>query len=427
MGLEAELASQDSRFAYHLKAAQALYHHGVKGAAFEESVQSIVNDLLPPAFQGRDYLLDGDASARKQLDIVVVSASSVPRLLRSLFITAMTAVGEVKTNLTDGADLVRTAGLLKTAQATARRESTVPFFTLAGKVERSLEWTARQVQAICSTTGPAIWPAIFSFGGQHRSSTIEVGPGRPIRALSKDGHDLSGVASIDSSACSPSVVLYLWLWAAVYSGDAVQGMDFRSLSQTVRALTKGDNGLEVTFYPEDGGEKASIDGVQLVLPEPVFPAATPAPRTRSDADPGASSTNPASTVGLAEPRRVVLITLGIWIDQIDTWDESPWGGSPVASRSGYGWRAGLPDDDLLNGARLFWRWNPTSPTWSGMDLAVVAHGGVTRSVLRIDRFIGPLWGRFGFQGSVVHDPDIVRGLVGRNVPRRQNPITTITL
>ncbi|WBC16694.1 hypothetical protein O7600_07595 [Micromonospora sp. WMMA1998] len=124
---------------------------------------------------------------------------------------------------------------------------------------------------------------------------------------------------------------------------------------------------------------------------------------------------------------MMLISLGPWVDEDDTWDESRWGGNPQESRNGYGYREGMSDAELLNSARLFWRWNPRSPTWTGIDYAVVAYAGRTRAVLRIDKPIGPFWGRWGFQGRVVKDPALNRDLVGREVPRRQNPVTAIIL
>jgi len=126
-------------------------------------------------------------------------------------------------------------------------------------------------------------------------------------------------------------------------------------------------------------------------------------------------------------RRVMLITLGSWVDEPDSWDESPWGGSATATRRGYGYYTNMPEQDLLDACRLFWKFNPKSPTWYGIDHAVVAHGGRTRAAVKIDRFIGPFWGRYGFRGHMVTDPVLARELVGRKVPRRQNPITTIGL
>jgi hypothetical protein len=58
---------------------------------------------------------------------------------------------------------------------------------------------------------------------------------------------------------------------------------------------------------------------------------------------------------------------------------------------------------------------------------VVAHDGLSRAAVRIDDFIGPVWGRYGFRGQLVTDPKLVGELVGREVPRRQNPVTTVVL
>lgn len=84
----------------------------------------------------------------------------------------------------------------------------------------------------------------------------------------------------------------------------------------------------------------------------------------------------------------------------------------------------MTDRQLLDSARLFWKFNPDSHTWNGIDHAVVVHDGITRAVIRIDHYIGPLWGRYGFQGTVLDDPDLTAEPVGKTVAGRQNPITT---
>jgi hypothetical protein len=48
----------------------------------------------------------------------------------------------------------------------------------------------------------------------------------------------------------------------------------------------------------------------------------------------------------------------------------------------------MTEDDLLNACRLFWKFNPGSAAWHGMDYAVVAHDRRTRAVVKIDDFIG---------------------------------------
>ncbi|WP_431972540.1 caspase, EACC1-associated type [Nocardia sp. bgisy134] len=126
---------------------------------------------------------------------------------------------------------------------------------------------------------------------------------------------------------------------------------------------------------------------------------------------------------LSTSRRVMLISLGRWVDDSASWDETPWGGS-IHTRSGHGFFDGMADSQLLDSARVFWKFNPESPRWRDIEYAVVAHAGITRAVIRIDRYIGPFEGRYGLQGRLVDDPELTAELVGKTVPRRQNPITT---
>jgi hypothetical protein len=258
---------------------------------------------------------------------------------------------------------------------------------------------------------------------------LRISAGSALHATTGDGEFLDGVITIISDQLSPSAVLYLWIWAAIYADDPVHGMDFRYMRESVLALSKKGSGLTVRYRPDAGGQEKSVDGVLLVLPDErlghtgTAPAIT-LPETYSDL-PVATEYDPiAVTPG---PRRVMLITVGGWVYEPDTWDESAWGGSAQATRDGYGYRPGMSDTELLDAARLFWRWRPDSPTWDGIEYAVVAHGGLTRAVLRIDRPIGPFWGRWGFQGRVVKHPALVGLLVNRKVPVRQNPITSIVL
>ena len=126
-------------------------------------------------------------------------------------------------------------------------------------------------------------------------------------------------------------------------------------------------------------------------------------------------------------RRFMLITLGPWVEEPETWDESLWGGSGTAQRRGRGYYEGMTDQKLLDASRVFWRFQPDSVKWKGIGYALVAHAGTVRAVLRIAKMIGPLWGRHGFQGHVVKDTEFARELIGRTVPMRQNPVTTIEL
>ncbi|MFD6395560.1 caspase family protein [Nocardia sp. NPDC060249] len=137
-------------------------------------------------------------------------------------------------------------------------------------------------------------------------------------------------------------------------------------------------------------------------------------------DPHMRTDDEASQYSLPTTRRLMLITLGKWANRPATWDETPWGGG-VHTRTGSGYYHGMSDDELLGSARVFWKFRPAN--WHGVDFAVVAHAGITRAVIRIHDFIGPFGDRYGIQGQLVDDPDILAELVDKTVPRRQNPIT----
>ena len=103
------------------------------------------------------------------------------------------------------------------------------------------------------------------------------------------------------------------------------------------------------------------------------------------------------------------------MEEPDSWDESLWGGSGTSRRRGHGYYEGMTDQELLDASRLFWRFNPSSGTWDGVEYALVAHAGTVRAVLRITKMIGPLWGRDGFQGHVLKDSEFARELTGQAV------------
>ncbi|GGK63419.1 caspase, EACC1-associated type [Nocardia camponoti] len=143
-------------------------------------------------------------------------------------------------------------------------------------------------------------------------------------------------------------------------------------------------------------------------------------RKDSPVDPHMRTDDEAPQYSLPTTRRLMLITLGKWANRPATWNETPWGGG-VHTRTGSGYYHGMSDDELLGSARVFWKFRPAN--WHGVDFAVVAHAGITRAVIRIHDFIGPFGDRYGIQGQLVDDPDILAELVDKTVPRRQNPIT----
>jgi len=109
----------------------------------------------------------------------------------------------------------------------------------------------------------------------------------------------------------------------------------------------------------------------------------------------------------------MLITLGWWVEEPDRWDESRWGGSGTSRRRGHGHYGGMTDQEVLDASRLFWRFDPDSGAWDGVEYTLVAHAGTVRAVPRITKMLGPLWGRYGFQGHVVKDSELARELTGK--------------
>jgi hypothetical protein len=332
---------------------------------------------------------------------------------------ALTAAGEIKTWRRGRRGIVATARKVAAAVTSARP---MPFFVLARKVP-SWPWLADLVDEIDRAGAGALWPAAFSFDPARPYSVVRVTPESPLRAKEGGGF-LDGLLTIYEASVSQPAMLYLWLWAAIHADLPVHGMNFRLMCDAVEDLSD-TAGLAAQFRSaaNDIGRDQNTD-VKLVLPRGLLHR--PAPdRTPELGEP--PPPDDASTPDTPRGRRVMLITLGGWVDEPDSWDESPWHGREHATRSGYGYRPGMGDDELLDSARLFWRWTPNSPTWTGIEYAVVAHQGVTRAVLRIGRTIGPFWGRWGFQAQIVDDPALKAELVGRQVPRRVDPITSITL
>jgi hypothetical protein len=216
-------------------------------------------------------------------------------------------------------------------------------------------------------------------------------------------------------------------------------MDFRYMREEVQRLCAREGGIAVLFR-QDGGPSGLLPRqVSLLLPadeqdsapesarQPTIAAADDSLSPQAGADDIPRLEAPAGDGQLHSGCKLMLITLGPWADHPDTWDESAWGGSATAARRGYGYYDGMTDEELLDSCRLFWRFNPHSSTWKDIEYAVIAHDGRIRAVVQIDTLIGPFWGRHGFRGHVVTDPTLVRNLIGRAVPRRQNPITTIEL
>lgn len=431
--IEQKLASMDLRFQYALADARTLETHSVTmGAQFEDHVREIIELFVPSGYRVRGALLpprrNDPRHSEKQLDLVVHPAS-VPRLYEELPMDWITVVGEVKTTLNDKKDIQSTAEKLADSAVASPRQAPVPFFVLAGSIEGSERWLSDLVASVASNSlSWTLWPAVFIFDRGEAMSAFHVNESSPIRALTADGEFLSGVVTIPAAQLTPSTVCYLWLWAAVYAADAEHPMDFRYMREEFERLCGKEGGIEVRFRTDSGGE-TQPRRVFFRLPDdqalPTVRASAPETAPAVCSTPAMTSERTGGAGRSTTSRRVMLITLGTWVDEPDTWDESAWGGSANATRSGYGYYSGMADLDLLNSCRLFWKFNPRSPTWQGIEYAVVAHDGITRAVVHIDRTIGPFWGRWGFQGQIITSGDLVRDFVGREVPRRQNPLTTI--
>src|SRR5580658_4788960 len=133
---------------------------------------------------------------------------------------------------------------------------------------------------------------------------------------------------------APSAMCYLWIWAAIYAADAAQGMDFRYMRDEVERLCVREGGLEVQFQADGDPDTIMARRVSLLLPEgqTIDTIHVPAQELLTPATGG----NPAAeNADVAETnhgrRKVMLITLGPWVGEPDSWDESAWGGSPTAT------------------------------------------------------------------------------------------------
>lgn len=435
--IEQKLASMDLRFQYALADARALEtHSATMGARFEDHAHEIIEHFIPHGYRVQGTLLPprrhDSGHSEKQLDLAVCPAS-VPRLYEELPMDWITVVGEVKTRLSNKDDIESTARKIADSAAASRRQAPVPFFVIAGATRGSEAWLSDLVASIADdSVNWTLWPAVFVFDRHTAMTVFHVSESSPIRAVTADGEFLNGVVTIAAAQLTPSAACYMWLSAAIYATDTVHPLDFRYMREGFEELCSTEGGIEVGFRPDSGTCAAQPTRVFFRLPEEQdflargesAPEKAPVALSMPSAMTGERIAGMGCSPGI---RRVMLITLGGWIDEPETWNESAWGGNASTTRSGRGYYPGMPDQDLLNSCRVFWKFNPGSPTWQGIEYAVVAHDGITRAVMHIDRTIGPFWGRWGFQGHILTEGDLVRDLVGRAVPKRQNPVTTINL
>jgi hypothetical protein len=423
--IERQLLSMDLRFRSALAHARSFEaHDSTMGAEFEQGLGEVLRLFLPGGYRVRGLLLPpGEHAPRrsaKQIDLAVYP-DWVPLLRGELAADWITVTFEAKTNLSYKNDIMSTAKKIAKSAETSSRRTPLPFFVLAGEIEGGAQWLSRLVASIADgLPDEALWPAAFVFDQGKAMSSFAVNESSPIKVLSATGESLAGVVTVAAAELSPAALCYLFLWAAIYAGDKQNSSYFHFMKQEFEHLCASQDGILVLFTA--GGETRE-SRVFFRLPqsrEPGDSKASPVSKTAPTADGDDGRRSPGG-------RRVMLITLGGWVNEPDTWDESQWGGSASSTRSGYGYYPGMSDRALLDACRLFWQFNPDSPAWRDVEYAVVAHDGVTRAVVRIERYIGPFWGRWGFQGQVVTGGALLRELVGREVPRRRNPVTAIDL
>ncbi|TLF97576.1 hypothetical protein FEK35_27105 [Nocardia cyriacigeorgica] len=444
--LDQKFATLDRQMELGLEKVSDIVHHQTRGNEYEKEVHEVLSSLLPSSrfFQvsAGELATEKDSPLRKQVDLVV--HPPIPQLLRresgTRFLPEWILIaGEVKSTLSYG----DRGGIVETADRIARfaeadYENRLPFLVVGGATQVSRNGIATLAADLANR--PAS-PAIFCFDPGQGSAgfagaSFWVSHDSPVTAIDADGNYIDGTVTLDADSGALTALMFMWTWASLQYRAIAPAMNYSGMSAALAELTQSDPILAHTV-DASGAHREQYITLGLTQRKPAVswqtytetlperrhpaPAFDGAARKAAEAVAHEQASNNIADSGY--PDKVMLITLGHWVDQEDTWDESPWGGQ-IESRRGYGYYPDMSADDLLQAARVFWKFNPNSPTWHGVEYAVVAHAGETRAVLRIDRFIGPMWNRWGFQGTVVTDPAIVDALVGKPAPTRQNPITT---
>jgi hypothetical protein len=345
--VERKLASQDKRFQAALDEANALLgiHEASRGAEFEDEARSTVARFLPYTYQLHGGFLRPVAGLKKQLDVIIRSRF-LPEFWQEVPVELITVAGEVKTTLDDKArdDYLATAAKLASAAALAGRHGPLPFFMLAGALKRSTghaAWLASLVSnaSAAAVSAPGLWPAAFSFDEREPMSAILVGPLALLRAVTADGEELDGVLSVTAGQLSPSAMCYLWLWACLPSSGGVPDMELGYMRDAVYRELSAARGLAASYRP--GGENGDMRAVTVTLLFTGGARAAAAPvgylsPLDESYPPGEREASLEDEPPSGEPshRRFMLISLGPWVEEPETWDESLWGGSGTAKRRG---------------------------------------------------------------------------------------------
>lgn len=114
--------------------------------------------------------------------------------------------------------------------------------------------------------------------------------------------------------------------------------------------------------------------------------------------------------------------------RLSRWRNLPEEIEPGVWRSGNGYRPGMPESDLFDSTRAWWKLSPASVDRRRVKHAVAVHEGVTRGIMRIGDWIQREDGRRAFAALPVDDPSILEawiGPLGRRVEftaAAQNPI-----
>lgn len=417
--LTQRLAAADLRVQAAILDARTFDHFGNRGGSFESDVREHLRAIVPAglAVSSAEPMVSLGA-AGKQLDFVVhlpVTGLWGRGEVTLLHPGQCLVTGEVKLRLDDSADITTTARKISTF---GPKEGTVPFVVIAGESRLGDRALLSMVTEMVETS-PNVEPAVFTFGADGSAVFAVNSDSSPIVAWdAATGKKVTGAVAIAAQR-STTALLYVWLWAALADRTAVPSLDLAYMSEVITEITSGKP-IEARLM-----RKRTVTSLSVVLGVRSSVAKAPiAGSVVTSRDMGDRQLPRSRSGGVLGQRKVMLINLGDWIDRSDSWDESHWGGTAYATRTGHGFYEGMTESELLGAARLFWRFQPRSATWEGIEYAVVVHRQITRAVIKIDKFIGPFWGRHGFQGSVVRSKALVDELVGRNVAPPRNPVTS---